>query len=231
MTKRPLAKINCQMLTEASQLYGFRDADPITGTHYVPSAFTQAIQTPNSIVLLDDIAHVHDRTITNGLLPALDFTRIVEIDYLQMYIKVAAGVIIIGTGNQGYKYSGANKLDHALVSRFENRIYIKPHSDDVIRQIIRDRTGLDPISANRLIKLFQKLRSDPKSQIEVDMRGLLAAASDMHLGASFYEAVTYTLLGDLDPQQQEAVKAIVHVEMDEAEVTDASRSGGYTVWA
>lgn len=230
-TGRPLAKINCQMLTEASQLYGFRDADPVTGTHYVPSAFTKAIQTPNAIVLLDDIAHVHDRTITNGLLPCLDDTRIVEIDYLGIYLAVAPGVIIVGTGNQGYAYSGANKLDKALVSRFKNKIYVRPHPSDVIIQILRDRTGVGQANALRLVKMFDTIRADTKNPVEIDMRGLLAAAEDIVLGASFYEAIVYTLLGDLDPQQQEAVKAVVHVALGEDEVERAARGNAYEVWA
>jgi len=229
MLGRPLAKINMQMITEASQVYGFREANAVEGTTYKLGQFPIAVSTEGCIVLLDDVAHVHDRTITNGLLPALDFTRVVWIDYLGEFIKVAPKVIIIGTGNQGYQYGGATKLDRAVVSRFENRIYMSHPPEDVVVDILTERTGINASDAQRLAR-FAKLLRDARAPVEVDMRGLLAAAKDMAYGASYFDAVTYTLLGDLDEQKMEDIKFKISDSMTEAENAAASKDIRWEVW-
>lgn len=226
---RPLAKINMQMITEASQLYGYREANAVEGTRYVLGQFPIAATTEGCIVLLDDVAHVHDRTITNGLLPALDPTRVVWIDYLGEYLKVASKVIFIGTGNQGHQYGGATKLDRAIVSRFDSRIYMGHPPEDVVVDILTERTGVQANDAERLAR-FAKMLRDSRTPVEVDMRGLLAAAKDMAYGASYFEAVTYTLLGDLDEQKMEDLKFKISDGMTEAENEKIGRGVRWEEW-
>lgn len=226
---RPLAKINMQMISEASQLYGFREANPVEGTTYRLGQFPIAISKEGCVVLLDDVAHTHDRTITNALLPALDFTRALWLDYLGEWIKVAPKVIIIGTGNQGHQYGGAMKLDRAIVSRFESKIYMGHPPESVVVDVLTERTGVGSQDAQRLARFAAQLR-DSRSQIEVDMRGLLAAAKDMAYGASYFEAIVYTLLGDLDPQKREELTFAIHDGMSEQENLQASAETRWEEW-
>lgn len=225
ITNRPLVKINMQMMVEASQLFGYREVNQVEGTSYVLGPFVHAIKKERCVVLLDDAAHVHDRTITNGLLPPLSDIRMVYLDYAGEYIPVAAGVIFILTGNQGHAYGGASKFDRALVSRCSSKIYMQHPPHDMVVDILCERTGIVPSDAARLSHLADNLREDTRSGIHVDMRGLLAAATDIKLGADFFEAVAYTLLGDLSPQEIENVRFAAHDTLSEQENVVAAKHG------
>jgi nitric oxide reductase NorQ protein len=90
-------------------------------TTFDESAFVKAIQTPESVILLDELSRAHPEA-WNILMTVLDegqrYLRLDE-DVNAPTIHVAAGVSFIATANIGTEYTSTRVLDRALMDRFE----------------------------------------------------------------------------------------------------------------
>ena len=91
-----------------------------TGTYFAESMFAKAIQTPGSIILLDELSRAHPEA-WNILMTVLDpnqrYMRLDEKDNAPT-IEVAEGVCFIATANIGNEYTSTRVLDRALMDRF-----------------------------------------------------------------------------------------------------------------
>ena len=90
------------------------------GTYFSESLFVKAIQTPNSVILLDELSRAHPDA-WNILMTVLDYgQRYLRLDEQdnQSTIKVADGVTFIGTANIGNEYTSTRVMDKALMDRF-----------------------------------------------------------------------------------------------------------------
>ncbi len=90
------------------------------GTYFSESLFVKAIQTPNAVVLLDELTRAHPDA-WNILMTVLDYgQRYLRLDEAdgQATIKVADGVTFIATANIGNEYTATRQLDKALHDRF-----------------------------------------------------------------------------------------------------------------
>jgi len=91
-----------------------------SGTYFSESLFVKAIQTPNAVVLLDELTRAHPDA-WNILMTVLDqgqrYLRLDEGEG-QETIKVADGVTFIATANIGNEYTATRQLDKALMDRF-----------------------------------------------------------------------------------------------------------------
>ena len=90
------------------------------GTYFSESLFVKAIQTPNAIILLDELTRAHPDA-WNILMTVLDYgQRYLRLDEAdgQATIKVADGVTFIATANIGNEYTATRQLDKALHDRF-----------------------------------------------------------------------------------------------------------------
>ena len=90
------------------------------GTYFSESLFVKAIQTPNAVVLLDELTRAHPDA-WNILMTVLDqgqrYLRLDEADG-QATVDVADGVTFIATANIGNEYTATRQLDKALLDRF-----------------------------------------------------------------------------------------------------------------
>ena len=90
------------------------------GTYFSESLFVKAIQTPNAVILLDELSRAHPEA-WNILMTVLDsgqrYLRLDEQDG-QGTINVAEGVTFIATANIGNEYTSTRVLDKALMDRF-----------------------------------------------------------------------------------------------------------------
>ena len=90
------------------------------GTYFSDSLFVKAIQTPNAVILLDELSRAHPEA-WNILMTVLDsgqrYLRLDEQDG-QGTINVAEGVTFIATANIGNEYTSTRVLDKALMDRF-----------------------------------------------------------------------------------------------------------------
>ena len=95
----------------------FKDGE----TTFDESAFVKAIQTPDAVILMDELSRAHPEA-WNILMTVLDegqrYLRIDE-DVNAPTIHVATGVSFIATANIGTEYTSTRVLDRALMDRFE----------------------------------------------------------------------------------------------------------------
>jgi nitric oxide reductase NorQ protein len=90
------------------------------GTYFSESLFVKAIQTPNAVILLDELSRAHPDA-WNILMTVLDSgQRYLRLDEQkeQATIKVAEGVTFIATANIGNEYTSTRVMDKALMDRF-----------------------------------------------------------------------------------------------------------------
>ena len=94
--------------------------DKAKGTYFSESLFVKAIQTPNDVILMDELTRAHPDA-WNILMTVLDqgqrYLRLDEADG-QQTIKVAEGVCFVATANIGNEYTATRQLDKALMDRF-----------------------------------------------------------------------------------------------------------------
>ena len=103
-----------------STLVGNVHFDKKKGTYFSESIFVKAIQTPNAVILLDELSRAHPDA-WNILMTVLDegqrYMRLDEEDG-QATINVAEGVTFIATANIGNEYTSTRVMDKALMDRF-----------------------------------------------------------------------------------------------------------------
>ena len=91
-----------------------------SGTYFSESQFVKAIQTPNAVILLDELSRAHPDA-WNILMTVLDYgQRYLRLDEAdgQETIKVADGVTFVATANIGNEYTSTRVMDKALMDRF-----------------------------------------------------------------------------------------------------------------
>ena len=94
--------------------------DKKKGTYFSESLFVKAIQTPNAVILLDELARAHPDA-WNILMTVLDAgQRYLRLDESngQETIDVAEGVTFVATANIGNEYTSTRVMDKALMDRF-----------------------------------------------------------------------------------------------------------------
>ena len=103
-----------------STLIGNVHYNKAKGTYFSESLFVKAIQTPNAIILLDELTRAHPDA-WNILMTVLDYgQRYLRLDEAdgQATVKVADGVTFVATANIGNEYTATRQLDKALHDRF-----------------------------------------------------------------------------------------------------------------
>ena len=94
--------------------------DKKKGTYFSESLFVKAIQTPNAVILLDELSRAHPDA-WNILMTVLDSgQRYLRLDESngQETINVAEGVTFVATSNIGNEYTSTRVMDKALMDRF-----------------------------------------------------------------------------------------------------------------
>ena len=90
-------------------------------TRFQVSDFIKAIQTPNTLIILDELSRASDDAF-NIIFPILDFRRDIRVEELSDgkgdTIMVEPSVRFVATANIGLDYSSARSLDRALKDRF-----------------------------------------------------------------------------------------------------------------
>ena len=134
------------------------------GTYFSESMFVKAIQTPNAVILLDELSRAHPDA-WNILMTVLDYgQRYLRLDEQdgQATINVASGVTFIATANIGNEYTSTRALDKALMDRFtivemdvlneeeENTLltYMFPHVDSSVIGNVAKIANLTRVESN-----------------------------------------------------------------------------------
>ena len=103
-----------------STLIGNTHFNKEKGTYFSESLFVKAIQTPNAVILLDELSRAHPDA-WNILMTVLDSgqrdLRLDEADGAET-VSVAEGVTFVATANIGNEYTSTRVMDKALMDRF-----------------------------------------------------------------------------------------------------------------
>jgi MoxR-like ATPase len=157
------------------------------GTFVAEALFVKAIQTPNAIVLLDELTRGHADA-WNILMTVLDENqRYLRIDEMPETptIKVAHGVTFIATANIGNEYTATRVLDRAMLDRFASVVEMEPLSkDDEYSLLMMTYPEVDGNHLTAIAEIADHTRmqiksDDPKvttaisSRLTVEMAGLL----------------------------------------------------------
>lgn len=136
------------------------------GTFFNQSAFVNAIQTPNTCVVLDELSRAHPEA-WNILMTVLDpKQRYLRLDEMvgTPTIKVADGVSFIATANIGAEYTAVRVLDRALLDRFEmiEIPFLLPEEESKL--ILQLNPKLDATTAKSLAEIAHQSRLELKSE-------------------------------------------------------------------
>lgn len=207
---RPFFEIHCGTCLDAEQWFG-KDRLTQNQTLYQKARFIEALETPNTVILLDELNRSHPEVL-GAILGLLDWRRSIWNDDLGYQVHVAPGVCFFATINEGEDYFGTNPLDAALRDRFSRILEAGyPPFESEIQLLIH--TGISQEWAEKLTAYANTLRK-AHMPIAISTRQLIAAGEELSDGASLRQALETTLLnGLLDPSQRKlALEALQWLE-------------------
>lgn len=166
------------------------------GTFVAEALFVKAIQTPNAIVLLDELTRGHADA-WNILMTVLDENqRYLRIDEMPETptIKVARGVTFIATANIGNEYTATRVLDRAMLDRFASVVEMEPLSkDDEYSLLLMTYPEVETQHLQAIAEIADHTRGqikseDPKVSTAISSRVTVEMAGLLNDGFTFAEA-------------------------------------------
>ena len=136
------------------------------GTYFSESLFVKAIQTPNAVILLDELSRAHPEA-WNILMTVLDsgqrYLRLDESNGTDT-IKVAEGVTFVATANIGNEYTSTRVMDKALMDRFtivEMDVLTEEDESSLLNMMF---PSVDSVLLNNVAKIATLTRTESKSE-------------------------------------------------------------------
>jgi len=146
-------------------LIGNTHFDQGKGTYFAKSLFVEAIQTPNAVILLDELSRAHPDA-WNILMTVLDYgqryLRLDEADGSDT-IKVADGVTFVATANIGNEYTSTRVMDKALMDRFtivEMDVLSEEDENSLLNYMF---PGVDSLVLSNVAKIATLTRTESNS--------------------------------------------------------------------
>jgi len=215
-----------------STLIGNTHFDQGKGTYFSQSLFVEAIQTPNAVILLDELSRAHPDA-WNILMTVLDYgQRYLRLDEQkeQATIKVADGVTFVATANIGNEYTSTRVMDKALMDRFtivemdvlseeeENTLlnYMFPHVDDTLLSNVAKIASLTRSESN---SDTARITSGISTRTTVELCGLLYDGFNLEEAAEVSIYPQYDNTGGVDSERT-FVKQIVQKFCDDGSSDD-----------
>jgi len=197
------------------------------GTYFSESLFVQAIQTPNAVILLDELSRAHPDA-WNILMTVLDYgQRYLRLDEQdnQSTIKVADGVTFIATANIGNEYTSTRVMDKALMDRFtivemdvlseedENSLlnYMFPNVDSTVLGSVAKIAALTRTESK---SETARINSGISTRTTVELCGLLYDGFDLVEASEVSIYPQYDSTGGVDSERT-FVKQIVQKFVDD----------------
>ena len=198
-----------------------------TGTYFSESLFVKAIQTPNAVILLDELTRAHPDA-WNILMTVLDYgQRYLRLDEQdgQATVKVAEGVTFVATANIGNEYTATRQLDKALMDRFTivemdvlNDVeetglleYMFPHVEN---SLLKNVASIAHMTRVESMNETARISSGISTRTSVEMAGLLYDGFDLQEAANVCVYPQYDNTGGVDSERT-FVKQIVQKFVDD----------------
>ena len=215
-----------------STLIGNTHFDSKKGTYFSESHFVKAIQTPNAVILLDELSRAHPDA-WNILMTVLDYgQRYLRLDEANgsETIKVADGVTFVATANIGNEYTSTRVMDKALMDRFtivemdvlneedENTLlnYMFPSVDSVLLSNVAKIATLTRTESN---SETARITSGISTRTTVELCGLLYDGFSLEESAEVSIYPQYDNTGGVDSERT-FVKQIVQKFCDDGSSDD-----------
>ena len=194
---------------------------PETGTWLAESLFVKAIQTPNAVILLDELTRAHPDA-WNILMPVLDegqrYLRLDEKED-QATINVAEGVTFVATANVGNEYTATRLLDKALLDRFtviemdilnneEEAGLLKYMFPSVEKKLLEDIASIAHLTRIESLNEAARIDSGISTRTSVELAGLLFDGFRLEDAAEITIYPQYDSSGGVDSERT-FVKQIV----------------------
>ena len=209
-----------------STLIGNTHFNKDTGTVFSEALFVKAIQTPNAVILLDELSRAHPEA-HNILMTVLDEgQRYLRLDEAEgsPTIQVAEGVTFIATANIGNEYTATRVMDRALVDRFiiveidalgkddEASLlkYLYPNLNDTI---INNIAGIVDDTRKEMLNEDSRISTHISTRASVEMAGLIYDGFDLEEAANVLIYPQYDQAGGLDSERT-FIKQIVQKYAD-----------------
>ena len=215
-----------------STLIGNTHFDSGKGTYFSQSLFVEAIQTPNAVILLDELSRAHPDA-WNILMTVLDYgQRYLRLDESNGSdtIKVADGVTFVATANIGNEYTSTRVMDKALLDRFtivEMDVLTEEDENSLLNMMF---PGVDSVVLGNVAKIASLTRSESNSdtaritsgistRTTVELCGLLYDGFNLEEAAEVSIYPQYDSTGGVDSERT-FVKQIVQKFCDDGSSDD-----------
>ena len=197
------------------------------GTYFSESLFVKAIQTPNAVILLDELTRAHPDA-WNILMTVLDqgqrYLRLDEQDG-QATINVAEGVCFVATANIGNEYTATRQLDKALMDRFVV-IEMDTLTDDQEHGLLEymfptvESVMLKNVASIAFLTRSESLADNPRITSGISTRTSVEIAGLLFDGFTIEEAADITIYPQYDADggvdsERTFVKQIVQKFLDD----------------
>ena len=186
-----------------------------SGTYFSESQFVKAIQTPNAVILLDELSRAHPDA-WNILMTVLDYgQRYLRLDEQdgQQTIKVAENVTFVATANIGNEYTSTRVMDKALMDRFTivEMDVLNESEEFTLLEYMFPHVDLDVLSS--VAKIANLTRMESKSDTA-------------RIGSGISTRTTVELSGLLFDgfSLQEAAEVSIYPQYDDAGGVDSERT-------
>lgn len=164
----------------------------VTTSTFKRSRFSEVIQKPG-IVLLDEISRA-SAAANNLLFPVLDFRKELAMEYDftdSTPVKIHPDCVFVSTANLGSQYTGAHKLDRALVDRFM-AIEIDPLTSKSIEKVINHLyPALGKRKTTKVVNCYTEINrshDEYKISFSLSMRHLKIIAQMVVDGFTIYDS-------------------------------------------
>ena len=198
-------RMNCASIRDPEEWFGYREAKD-GSTLFVESQLIKLLGKGRVVIVLDEFNRV-EPWLHNTLYPLLDDGGKTVI-HDQEFV-VGENVIVVGTINLGYKYTGIFELDEALLRRFNLVYEVTPMPEVEERKVLVQRTGLDADVAKKLVRMANILR---QSQIPCSTGTTLDIAYAIQAGMmprdAFENVVVKRLAGESTSSNSQKKQAL-----------------------
>jgi MoxR-like ATPase len=169
-------------------LIGNTQFDTKKGTVFSPSPFVKAIQTPNTVIVLDEISRAHPEA-HNILMSVLDAgQRYLRLDEAadSPVVKVAEGVSFIASANIGNEYTSTRQLDRAIVDRFTIIEMDTLTSEEETSLLMMMYPSVDEVVLTNVAKITSMTRNDVKKETPT-LSNSLSTRTAVEIGSLLYD--------------------------------------------
>ena len=186
-----------------------------TGTFFSESVFVKAIQTPDAVILLDELSRAHPEA-WNILMTVLDpgqrYLRLDEADNSPT-IKVAKGVTFIATANIGNEYTSTRVMDRALLDRFIilEIDLLSQEQESSLLQMLYPEANID------MLKNIAAIVSATRKELTTEVPRIstsISTRASIEFASLLYDGFTL----------EEAASVVVYPQFDDAGGLDSERT-------